>query len=425
MSEEMGGEETFNPENSVYEEAIESCEHLGIIGSARPSEYVVAPRSQTSHISLPDTEWVAATHDLSALKGKRFASLRLAIATNGSQGIGNQGFAFDNIMISEKTKLAVLEHFTNSSDAQSFAADILVDSYASANRSEVIDIQYHTAYPGNDPMNQNNPGAASNRAGNLGVGLVPYAVLDGGATDIYRYDFSDSENSPGAEEVDLLSLEVPSFEIDLEVDWTESSLSTSTTVSCKAESYQEYIQLYIVVLESSITAYEGINGDTEFRNVVLKMLPTPAGKLLGQNWYQGVSMNIANDWTYEPYVEDVADLVVVAFVQDRNTKEILQAAVEHKTKPTGVADRFADVKELHLYPNPAKDYLYVNLGSRSELAGVLEVYDLSGRMLMNLETQPGYQIFNLDVSRLTKGMYVIRRIESGVLLGRNKFIKTE
>ncbi len=28
MSEEMGGEETFDPENSVYEEAIESCEHL-------------------------------------------------------------------------------------------------------------------------------------------------------------------------------------------------------------------------------------------------------------------------------------------------------------------------------------------------------------------------------------------------------------
>lgn len=373
----------------------------------------------------PDTDWVEAAHDLSSLKDNQFVTLRLAIATNGAQGIGNQGFAFDNFMISEKTKLAVLEHFTNSADDNSFLADIHVDSYAEVNRSEVIDIQYHTAYPGEDPMNQNNPAVASTRAGNLGVGLVPYAVLDGGSNSAYRYDFSSLENSPGAEEVELLSLEIPSFEIDLAVDWTQTNLRTSITVTCMAESYSEYVQLYIVVLETRVTTYEGINGDTEFRNVVLKMLPTPAGKLLGENWYQGVSMNLSNDWTFEPYVEDVDDLAVLAFVQDRNTKEILQAAVEYKTTPTGIRDRFADISELQLYPNPAKDFLYVNLGSRTEKPGVMEVYDLSGRMVLNLETQPGYQIFNLDVQNLMRGMYLVRRMESGELIGRGKFIKSE
>ena len=145
----------------------------------------------------PDTDWVGSSHDLSALRHKRSASLRLAIATNGSQGIGNQGFAFDNLMISEKTKLTVLEYFTNSSDEHSFLADIQVDAYAAANRSEVVDLQYHTAYPGEDPMNQNNPGMVSTRAGNLGVGLVPYAVLDGGTSSMYRYDFSSAGKYPG------------------------------------------------------------------------------------------------------------------------------------------------------------------------------------------------------------------------------------
>ena len=126
-----------------------------------------------------------------------------------------------------------------------------------------------------------------------------------------------------------------------------------------------------------------------------------------------------------PYVEDVADLAVVAFVQDRNTREILQTAVNYKTPLTGVLDRFANVRELQVYPNPAKDFLYVNLGSRSDKEGILEIYDLSGRMVLNLETQPGYQIFNVDVQDLNRGMYIIRRFESGQLVGRSKFIKTE
>lgn len=373
----------------------------------------------------PDTDWVEASQDLSSLKDKRTASLRLAIATNGAQGIGNQGFAFDNLMISEKTKLAVLEHFTNSSDENSFHADIQVDSYASNNRSEVVDIQYHTAYPGEDPMNQNNPGMVTTRAGNLGVGLVPYAVLDGGASEIYRYDFSSDEESPGSEELDLLSLSIPSFEIDLEVDWTETDLTAYTTVTCNVPSYTEYIQLFVVVMESLVTTYEGTNGDTEFRNVALDMLPTPSGKLLGENWYQGVSMNLTNQWTYKPYVEDVDDLIVVAFVQDRNTREILQTALSYKTTPTGIGDRYDEISELMVYPNPAKDDLYVNLGARSDHQGIMEVYDLSGRMVLNLETQPGYQIFSLDVQDLPRGMYLIRRFESGELVGLGKFVKTE
>ena len=46
-------------------------------------------------------------------------------------------------------------------------------------------------------------------------------------------------------------------------------------------------------------------------------------------------------------------------------------------------------------------------------------------MVLNLETQAGHQIFNMDVQQLTKGMYLIRRFEAGELVGLGKFIKTE
>ena len=60
----------------------------------------------------PDTEWVMASHDLNEVLGKSNVKFRIAIAAGAQGSIDNQGFAFDNIYIAERSKLAVLEHFT-------------------------------------------------------------------------------------------------------------------------------------------------------------------------------------------------------------------------------------------------------------------------------------------------------------------------
>jgi hypothetical protein len=121
----------------------------------------------------------------------------------------------------------------------------------------------------------------------------------------------------------------------------------------------------------------------------------------------------------------VADLVVVAFVSDRTTKQVLQAAVNRKTPLTSIRNKPMEISSLALYPNPARDQLYVNLGARATTPGILEVFDLNGRMMMNMEVPPGTQIIRLDVQNLMRGMYVIHRIESGRVVSRSKFIKTE
>ena len=54
-------------------------------------------------------------------------------------------------------------------------------------------------YPGEDPMNQNNPVPPSVRAFYYGVPGVPYAVLNGRAGPEFRYDFSDASEEPDEE----------------------------------------------------------------------------------------------------------------------------------------------------------------------------------------------------------------------------------
>jgi len=57
----------------------------------------------------PDSEWVRAVHDLDQVAGKPSVIFRLAFASNGKQSMNNQGFAFNNVVLAERSKIAVLE----------------------------------------------------------------------------------------------------------------------------------------------------------------------------------------------------------------------------------------------------------------------------------------------------------------------------
>jgi len=372
----------------------------------------------------PDTEWNTAVHDLDPLAGKPNVALRVAIATNGRQGLDNQGFAFDNVVIVERSKLSLLEHFTNISDDTSGFADDIIDEFGMRHSKDVINLHYHMDSPGFDPMYENNPAPSSNRGyWFYGIPRIPYSVLDGGMQSYHRYDYSGLMDNTMDEHLLLSSLELPAFDIDLKVYWFESSLEANATVTCLADRFDENIDLYLVVFETSVTAYTGRNGDTHFRNVVLDMLPTPAGELLGGNWRKGNSEVRTNSWTYKPYVENINELAVAAFVQDRYTHKILQAAVEYKDKTVGNQDAVPEMGGLNIYPNPVYGTVFVNLGSSTEYPGSIELLDMNGKVVLAEPVPVGQLEFQLDIVQLTRGMYILRWIESDQIKGVSKIVK--
>jgi len=249
-------------------------------------------------------------------------------------------------------------------------------------------------------------------------------VLDGGVSEIYRYGFTDLKATPILDYIGLGALEQPKFKVDLNVEWKDDSLYTSTTVTCISEEYPDYLQLYLVVFETSISTYTGLNGDQEFKNVVLDMIPTPAGKVLGGDWVYGNTMVRENQWKYLPNIEDINDLGVAAFIQNRNTpRQILQATAKYKDLKVDIAEPHA-LLDMNLYPNPARNVLFINHGTPTEEEGVLRVLDMNGRIIHNLKMPAGHQIYQLDIHDLLQGMYVIQWIESGQIRAIEKFVKT-
>jgi len=370
----------------------------------------------------PDTEWISAMHDLDQVDGKTNVAFRIAIATTGGQGMGNQGFAFDNVAIIPRTKLTVLEHFTNCSDDTSAWADNIIDAVKNTHPGNVIDLQYHMDYLDQDPMNKNNPEPPSTRSFNYGIPKVPFTVLEGGSHLYHRYDYSDLKEGSMEDHLRLLTLENPLFDIDLTVEWLGTGLEATATVTCLIERFDEHIQLYLAVFETEVTAYTGRNGDNHFRNVVLDMLPSAAGKLLDDYWRKGISDVQTFSWTYKPYVEDLEDLAVVAFIQQRSSKKILQAAVEYKDLTVGKSDPLSESSSLSIYPNPANRLLHVNLGYRTEKKGRIELFDIHGKVVLKENVPPGYQVIQLDVDHLNTGLYLVRWSEPGQVKGVSKVV---
>ena len=203
----------------------------------------------------------------------------------------------------------------------------------------------------------------------------------------------------------------------------ESGLEAHTNITCTADRYDNFVQLYLVVFETSVSAYTGRNGDTDFRNVVLDMLPSPTGRLLGDNWHEGSSDDRTHSWDYKPYVEDIDELAVVAFLQDRTTGQIIQAAVEHRDPTVGIKDPTVELRGLNVYPNPAQSLVYVNLGSGTEHSGRIELLDVNGKIVLQEQIPAGYQVIQLDIDQMNQGIYLLRWIESGKTMGISKLIK--
>jgi hypothetical protein len=370
----------------------------------------------------PDSEWVPASRELDVLAGMPHVKLRITIATGGIRDIGNQGFAFDNIFIGDRVRKSVLEHFTNSSCAICAEADAIVDNFTRDHAGSVIDLQYHTDFPGDDPMNENNPYPASIRSFYYGINAVPYAMLNGGTAPDMQYDFDGPEGMPDEGVLNQASLEIPVFDVNLEVDWMENSLEATTSVTCRADTFNSNIQLYVAVIETEVTAYQGVNQDTLFQNVVLDMLPSSTGTPLADAWSNWMSEARTFSWEYKDYIEDTEELAVVAFIENRDNGYILQAAARYLTPQVGQEPRMANAGHIHLYPNPASDLLNVNLDGHHVVGGGLKVMDITGKIMLERDILPGQHNYRLDLSGLAGGVYVIWWEEQGAIKARSKLI---
>ena len=360
--------------------------------------------------------WTDSRHDLDIIAGQEFIRFRIAYGSDGS-GQSQGGLAFDNIRIGDRTRLVLLEHFTNANDENSIAANKIVNDVAESKKHDVAYISYHTAFPSSDPINSQNPADPAARALYYGISTVPFSVMDGGLSGEGRYNYSPARFN----ENDLLAraLVEPYFNIDISQDQVNSDLSIEVEVSSVFTIGPLDLTLHVAILETEIPASViGQGGDVVYRNVVRRLLPDAGGTLLPVNWGGGQAESYSFSWAIEN-VFDSENLALVAFIQDENTQEIYQVGTSSEFGlPTFIElpERSENRPAMVFYPNPASDYLFIEFPE--SLAGdyILEVFNLSGNMVYTDMLRGGRSNYEFNTKDLARGVYLFRiRNNYGIL----------
>jgi hypothetical protein len=321
---------------------------------------------------------------------------RMAFQTNGDREL--EGIAFNNVSISSRNRISLVENFTNESDTSNNAAFKLIPGTESAK------IQYHIGFPGADPNYQINTIDPSARAGYYGIPFtdqyVPRGYVDGFSDGRFdqpawiqgRFNKQALKNSPYTLAVSTLPTTDPNY--------LKVSISVTSLVNIPAGK-KPLLQIAVV---------EKTTGDNEF--VLRKLISSAAGRLLASPMPQNTTVIVTDSMRIENNQIDVTDLAIIAFVQDEATKEVYQAGLDlnpaNLPNPSVTTSIVDFMEGIQLYPNPANEGFVIELPNKPESQLSVNLIDQLGRPVHELFFEKGEQHKAIDTKNLSEGIYIVQ-----------------
>ena len=285
------------------------------------------------------------------------------------------------------SRIPVYEEFTSSTcgPCANLNLNYFNDSYLQSNANKFSLVKYQMNWPApGDPYYTSEGGV---RKDYYGVNAVPVLFLD--AVEGTAFSTSGLQNKLDN------ALTVPAY-FDMTVDYT----LTGTTIDIDVTT-MPYIDgtytLHVVVVEKTTTGNIMNNGETEFTNVMMKMLPNANGTLINFN-HDVTELNSFNFDLLGTNIEDFSDLQVVAFIQNNTSKEIMQSTNSDHILSTNSNTSLSSIK---LYPNPTNGTLYISTENEVDV----KIIDMIGKVVFTQKNVTNNT--NLDLSLLTQGVYFV------------------
>jgi len=93
----------------------------------------------------------------------------------------------------------------------------------------------------------------------------------------------------------------------------------------------------------------------------------------------------------------------------------VQIGSEQLNHNSGIED-IMSVNSVRLYPNPAHNMIFVDMTNRSENFKLIHLMDVNGKVLQSVNIQQGQAIYEIPLTNLSKGIYLVQlRGEDGLL----------
>ncbi|MBL7853109.1 MAG: PKD domain-containing protein, partial [Cyclobacteriaceae bacterium] len=298
--------------------------------------------------------------------------IRVAFASNNDNAPGNtfDGFAFDNVYVGEKQRTNLVEHFTNYNLAASVAGDTWLDNrlneqFPLLGETDFVDIRYHIGFPTPDQFYQENSNDPDARSLFYGVSQPPSTVMDGRLDSKFTGNFTEITRV----EIDRRALAAPLFKIRIDTIATGNSNTITPEVEALylgTTPFSDPLLIQAALIETPVTT----PSSGTFRNVLRKQLFGGDGETVALTFdpiqpgldTASVTRSRANV-TIDVPVQNSNNLWMIAYVQNKLTKEVYQAAIFKVTGKAGQTIVGVDeerpsavvFRDLLVHPNPADD----------------------------------------------------------------------
>jgi len=254
------------------------------------------------------------------------------------------------------------EVFTSSTCGYCPAANATIDAVA-LNPNNIDDctvIKYQVSWPGaGDPYNTPEVGQ---RRSYYGVTGVPEFYVDANEDTGTGYSQTKLNNYAA----------VPAY---FEIDATHTIEGYDIVVDINITPYMDWQgKCRIAVVEKQTTGNVGTNGETEFHNVMMKMLPNPTGLTINLTDGTPYSFQVSGNMS-STFVEEMHDLRVVVFLQDDSNKEVMQSNYSEFV-PTATDIVLTDLNVTNTYSDCA-------LGSEEEVS--IEVFNFGEESISDVD----------------------------------------
>jgi hypothetical protein len=158
-------------------------------------------------------------------------------------------------------------------------------------------------------------------------------------------------------------------------------------------------RLFVAVVEKTTTGNVASNGETSFKNVMMKMMPDANGTVLDCTANTAITTNLSVDLTGTFKEADFAtDHDVIVFIQDYTTKEIMNSA---KATQQLASDSFS-LTSIKVFPNPSNGVFTID----TVLPTDVKILDITGKEVYkasNITNQA-----SLNLTNLQKGVYMLK-----------------
>lgn len=277
--------------------------------------------------------------------------------------------------------------------------------FATEQSSKLSIVKYQMDFP-----NTGDPCVISSglyRGDLYGVRSIPAIFLNGVSYKVSWDKFPDL--LPGL--IDQEATKMTPFGLEAEMVRDGNNFEVKVDVT-NVIPYEDAL-LYVVFTEDSLHHEPQSNKETEFFHVARLMLPDAYGQTVNfpVGGTQSFTFNHSFDGSDPRIFSSLDGLSAVVFIQDPETKEILQSVTLPAIESAGTDKVEPFDWEMCIYPNPCNDYCVIKIAMPYSSSVGMEVIDLQGNRIWTMSNQywlAGIHSVDIPVGDLAQGVYFVK-----------------